>query len=125
LLSNIGIDAERLDRVLKPGIDRYVRTSRERDLRDGNDLLYGPASVTLATFSAKESVYKCLAPLARRRIGFHEVELDFDVGTQSFRASATSSSLDDFDLGKISGKFTVCGEFLITAAYIEAGSKAE
>lgn len=36
-------------------------------------------------FSAKEAVYKCLWPLARRFISFHEVELALDYAGRSFR----------------------------------------
>ena len=37
-------------------------------------------------FSAKESAYKCYFPLARTRLGFRDMEIEFSAGARSFSA---------------------------------------
>ena len=42
--------------------------------------------LTTIVFSAKEAIYKATFPLARRWLGFHDVEVDVDVDGETFEA---------------------------------------
>ena len=121
VLTSVGIDAEPVDRKLRAGIGRHILTANEqlrqneapRDLADGADL-------TLLAFSAKESVYKCLGPTVKRRIGFHEIEVDFDPAARTFRVTSVSDkSLAGFDLAALRGSYTVSCGYIITGTYVE------
>lgn len=73
-LLGIGVDVEDL-RPLAPSLFAEILTPRELQ-----ELPQGPAERTaqaLATFSLKESVYKCLQPIGNTGLGFHAMELDF------------------------------------------------
>jgi enterobactin synthetase component D / holo-[acyl-carrier protein] synthase len=76
-LAAVGIDAE-LDRPLPDELIPIVLTPREQEA-----LLRRPAPdrgrIAALTFSAKESVYKALAPLLDAFIDFQEAEIRFDL----------------------------------------------
>jgi len=78
----IGFDAERL-RPLAPEVAKMVLSAGEE--------ASWPAGVdrghwAMLTFSAKESVYKCLFPLLRIQIGFEDVRLGFGAPGEGFSA---------------------------------------
>lgn len=115
-IAGIGIDAESRDRPLKDSVDRFIRTDAERArMRLPREL----DPLRLA-FSAKESVHKCVAPISGITLGFHDVELDFDLVANSFRArlvGRADARLPDFH--RLVGRFAVTSRFVITSAVIE------
>lgn len=81
-LTAIGFDAERM-RSLAPDVAKMVLSAREE--------ASWPSGVdrgiwAMLTFSAKESVYKCLFPLLRIQIGFEDVSLEFGGPSEGFSA---------------------------------------
>ena len=65
-------------------------------------------------FSAKESVFKAFSPLARRYIGFQEVELLLDVATQSFSVRYLGNTVDKSLIEKAEGHWRTLADHLIT-----------
>lgn len=80
---SVGIDAE-VDEPLPQGVLKAVAFGRERAL-----VAEPAAGVCLdrLLFSAKEAIYKAWFPLARRWLGFEDVEVTIDVGGGTFCAA--------------------------------------
>lgn len=96
----IGIDLESLAQVARvPDLLATVALPSERAV---------PAAVL---FSAKESVYKCLYPRARRFLEFHDVELAFDIGTFRVVRAAGCAARD------VHGAFAVSATHVATVAW--------
>jgi 4'-phosphopantetheinyl transferase EntD len=84
---SLGLDvepAEPLEESLLP----LIVTDRERNALERAETAF-PDLWSRIVFSAKESVYKCLSPLVRRILDFHEVELSFDAREGTFTARPT------------------------------------
>jgi 4'-phosphopantetheinyl transferase EntD len=116
-IAGIGIDAESRDRPLKDSVDRFIRTDAER----ARMLLPRELDPLRLVFSAKESIHKCVAPISGITLGFHDVELDFDVQSSSFQARLVGrgdARLPDFHV--LVGRFAVTPRFVITSAVITA-----
>ena len=69
-------------------------------------------------FSAKESVFKALNPLARRYIGFQEVELLLDATTQSFSVRYFGNAIDQGLFEKSEGHWSALAGHLITLVMV-------
>jgi 4'-phosphopantetheinyl transferase EntD len=79
---SVGIDAE-VHEPLPDGILESVAFGRElAEVAQAN----GGVCLDRVLFSAKEAVYKAWFPLARRWLGFEDVELTIDVRAGRFRA---------------------------------------
>jgi len=105
---SVGIDIE-CQRRLKVDAVRRVATKEE----------YSRYSVVpdfdwTLLFSAKESVFKAFSPLARRYIGFQEVELLLDVATQSFSVRYLGNTVDKSLIEKAEGHWRTLADHLIT-----------
>ncbi len=105
--AGIGLDIERRGRLRDHLLPR-VATPRERAR-----LAAPGASQDLPTllFSAKESVYKCLARRLPRTLGWHDVEIDFGPGPRLgvrllFEAAPLPTRLE--------GRFTLTGDTVAT-----------
>jgi 4'-phosphopantetheinyl transferase EntD len=112
----LGIDAEP-NRPLPDGLLEEVAHGRERDrLADGD----GEADAGRLLFSAKEAVYKAWFPLARRRLGFEDVELFFDVHQPEFRARlmVPGPVVEAGSLYELVGRWTVCDDIIATAVIL-------
>ena len=118
VVAGLGIDVEARDREMRTTLDRFVCTPAEREKQR---LLPEEIDPLRLVFSAKESVHKCVAPLAGITLGFHEVELDIDVANQSFSARVLRRDpvLPDFRL--LAGRFVITPRFVMTTAFIPAG----
>jgi 4'-phosphopantetheinyl transferase EntD len=83
----IGIDAEE-DAPLPRGVLRKVGFGPELEL------VRRPAAVAVdrLLFSAKESVYKAWYPLTRRRLGFADVSVEFDMEERTLTAHVAARS---------------------------------
>ncbi|HEY0810013.1 MAG TPA: 4'-phosphopantetheinyl transferase superfamily protein [Longimicrobiales bacterium] len=116
--AGIGIDVETRDHELRTTLDRFVCTPAERA---GLQTLPEEIDPLRLVFSAKESVHKCVAPVAGITLGFHEVELDIDVANQRFSARVLRRDAVIPDFSLLSGRFVVTPRFVITTAIIPAG----
>jgi enterobactin synthetase component D len=115
----LGIDAESRAHPMKTGLDRFIRTPAERERSDIPDDL-DPVRLV---FSAKESIHKCVAPISGVRLGFHDVELDFDIRNARFRAALIATRHDTLpDFSTIEGRFAVTPNYVLTTSTIRAGT---
>jgi enterobactin synthetase component D len=93
-LAGVGIDTEEvLDGAGSRDIRDTVATRDELARIQGSSALDESSLVTLV-FSAKESVYKCVAPITKQFLEFHDVELlevDFRAGAFVARIHKTLS----------------------------------
>ena len=107
----LGVDAELAEplpddlmpRVLTPSEQAFVDAldARERGL------------LAMLHFSAKEAFYKCQYPLTQRFLGFQEVEVEFELERNRFRAQLCNAGEN--------GAFTLSGQFVIGDALIVTG----
>jgi enterobactin synthetase component D len=74
-------------------------------------------------FSAKESLYKCIYPLVRRRFGFHDVCIaDVDTRRQAFLARMVTTVDARFPVNSVfEGRFALRGAMVHTAVVLPAG----
>ncbi len=70
-------------------------------------------------FSAKESVFKAFSPLAKRYIGFQEVELLLNVATQSFTLRYLGSTIDKGLIEKTEGHWSSLAGHVITVVMVK------
>jgi 4'-phosphopantetheinyl transferase EntD len=110
-LIGIGLDAE-AHRALAPRLLERICTARERAHLAG---LPSPerGSWGIVAFSAKESFYKCYPPLARRGLGFHDVDLEIDAAAGRFRVRLLRE-----DAPAAAGVRTFQGRFLVDATHV-------
>ncbi|HEU5076027.1 MAG TPA: 4'-phosphopantetheinyl transferase superfamily protein [Polyangiaceae bacterium] len=107
----LGLDAERAEplaenlepRVLTAGEQAFVGTFRERER----------GLMAMLHFSAKEAFYKCQYPLTQRFLGFHDVEVTFELERNRFRARLHNAPEND--------DFAVAGQFVLTDDLIVTG----
>lgn len=113
-LAGVGIDTEEvLDRAASAEIRDTVATRDELDRLQRSSAL-DPNSLLTLLFSAKESVYKCVAPLTKEFLEFHEVELlamDLAAGTFEARIRRTLPVA----LGHLRGRFQLDAGLVHTA----------
>ena len=81
---SLGLDVERAERledalVARICTPREIERASERPPPEGVD--WGKL-----VFSAKESAYKCYFPLARKLLGFQDMEIEFSADAASFEA---------------------------------------
>lgn len=97
---SLGIDAERrIDDGCAGRISRVVALPQERDA--GGSAL-APALRIALLFSIKESVFKCLYPLVRRRFYYHALEVrDIDASDGTFRGVLLEPLSPEFDEGRV------------------------
>jgi 4'-phosphopantetheinyl transferase EntD len=117
--SGIGLDAE-VAAPLEPALARLISTPAERERHAEADAPHG-TDWTKLTFSAKESVHKAVAPLSGVTLGFHDVELFFDVDSSTFRTvlvGAERTGLPAFD--RLEGTYRIRDGYVITAVTIRS-----
>ena len=122
----------RRDDVRSVGIDAEVHAR----LPDGvlDQIAFGPELAMVAAgepglhldrvlFSAKETIYKVWFPLARRWLGFEDVELSIDVAARTFRAPLLVDGpvVDGARLTEIAGRWAVEDGIVVTAALVRPG----
>ena len=86
---SVGIDAEP-NAPLPDGVLEAVARGRELELVRGSPSATDHArdvDVSRLLFSAKEAIYKAWFPLARRWLGFEDVELSVDLDAGAFEAA--------------------------------------
>jgi 4'-phosphopantetheinyl transferase EntD len=111
----IGIDVEP-DEPLEPSLWKHVCTEGERRWLEGRPVGERGALAKLL-FSAKESIYKCLHPTLRLRLGFDDVEVKLDLGSARYRASGRGPSRMRIPgLESIEGSIARRGGWIFTGA---------
>jgi 4'-phosphopantetheinyl transferase EntD len=92
-IAGLGLDVERA-RPLEGRVVSIICTGAEISrLGSSPDL---PADLwAMIVFSAKESVYKCWHPLAKRSLDFHDVEIDLAAGAGTFTARILGTRRND------------------------------
>lgn len=117
----IGIDVE-LDVPLPDGV--VETTCSPRELRD----LPQTGGMNWATllFSAKEAVYKAWYPLTRRRLGFRDIDINFDpwCGTFTIRSLEPRVEEQAIHVDDLRGTFASRSGLLFTAAWRESAHAA-
>lgn len=122
LARSLGLDAEGAAPLSPRLVDR-ICTPAESDRLAGLPRTPGLDWAKL-TFSAKESVYKCYFPLARRVIGFRDVEINFGAGDGRFEARLLGADADGADAARrFQGRFDVDAHFVYTAVTLAAGPR--
>lgn len=82
--SGVGIDLQDLRQRMRYDISK--RVCNEDELGWVNQIPEKKNTRLLLLFSAKESVYKALYPVCKRRIGFHDVNIEWNVDENEFLA---------------------------------------
>ncbi len=115
-VSAVGVDAE-VDEPLPRPVLEQVAFGRERAI-----VAERGAGVCLdrLLFSAKEAIYKAWFPLARRWLGFEDVELTIDVGGGAFRAKllVPGPVVDGARLTQLRGRWCADGGIVAAAAVV-------
>jgi len=106
VLQGIGLDIEIIKRV-SLNIAPKVMTEQELKLIEG--VSPHAAQETLALiFSAKESVYKCLYPVCRKRLDFHDAVIVPCAAQSGFKVHMSAALLEEFPaFAVLSGKYSV------------------
>ena len=117
--AGIGLDAE-VAAPLEEALARLIATPAERERHAATAPPEG-TDWTKLTFSGKESVHKAVAPMSGVTLGFHDVELEFDVERSTFRAllvGAERPGLPVFD--RLEGTYRIRDGYVITAVTIRS-----
>jgi len=109
----IGVDVEQAV-PLDP--DLVERVCRPGELAAPGPTAGSPARTKLI-FSAKESVYKCMAPATGVFLEFEDVELLFEAGVDRFRARGHGPARGLIVPATLTGAFAVAGGYWLTAAW--------
>jgi 4'-phosphopantetheinyl transferase EntD len=112
-VTSIGIDAEE-NAPLPDRILERIAFGSEREFPAYD----GPASLDRLLFCAKEAVYKAWFPIARRWLGFEDVEVSIDVEQQAFtsRLLVPAPALGGIALRELRGRW--CAEDGILCAAV-------
>lgn len=121
-MSSLGVDVEK-DAGLDPDLLALVCDDRETETCFA-DPAENPYRLAKVIFSAKESVYKCLYPILRTMLEFHDVHIRLDIRRQVFEAMARSSSRPRFQVGTCEGKFLYAGGYIYTSCILAQSGKS-
>jgi 4'-phosphopantetheinyl transferase EntD len=113
---SLGIDAEPRE-PLPPGVLAAVASAGERRALAAASR---EPCLDRVLFSAKEAAYKAWFPLARRGLGFEDVELSLSVSQGTFRAGllVPGPRVGGRRLTELRGRWILAGEHLLTAVVV-------
>jgi len=117
-MRSIGIDAEVHD-SLPDGVLRLVASPDEQArIREAPDGL----CLDRVLFSAKEAIYKAWYPLARRWLGFDDVDLSLSLDERTFHARllVPGPQVDGGQLTGFDGRWRVDGDVVFCAVVVAA-----
>lgn len=117
---SIGIDIE-ADQPLPPGIPDMVFTAEELRRRREPGIAPTPDALT---FSAKESIFKCLFPLVGEYFDFKDVSVRFEPGAHSFSARLTPSLARVIPSDRLHGLYRQTDGHVLTLVYVSASANA-
>jgi phosphopantetheine--protein transferase-like protein len=118
-VASIGIDVERTERF-RVDLERHILLPGEiaRHL-DGTDGQTRQANMA-AIFSAKEAFYKAQYPLTRRRLTFHDAEVEIDLSTNTFEVRRTADATQQF-----AGRVAIADGFVAASLWFVPGQCLE
>jgi len=113
--SGIGHDVE-LRTPLEPAVLNRICSRRERQqVIDFSDF---PVPICKLFFSAKESIYKSYFLLCHHKLGFEDVEIDFDLVGQSWSAIILKPATNPgVDLRSLNGQFRYDERYIYTGVF--------
>lgn len=112
----LGIDIE-LNKEFPEEIESYVFTESE------NILIYDHPeidSLKMLIFSYKESIYKCICPIVKRYIDFHEVEVTINTFSNTLFAKLNGNLSERLSLEYVQGVYSVNCDYIFTAAFLKS-----
>jgi len=117
-ISGVGIDIENLSRSVNFNIRRHVCVETERKYLES--LSHDQANLDLRIiFSAKESIFKCLFPVSRTYLYFHDATVTIDKKNSGFSFIVSKACAGITREGfQHSGTFTINENLLLTSVYI-------
>lgn len=117
----LGMDIER-HRNLKDGVLAKIATTAEITRVEMLLGQTGNPHYDVVLFSIKEAIHKAYFPLTRHRLGFHDVDVVMDAGTETFTASILRPATDCVAAPPVlQGRFAVTGAYVCTAIVMAAG----
>ncbi len=118
-IKSLGVDIEKREGI-KPGVRDLICLPEELSML--GEYQENPEAWKLI-FSAKESVYKALFPIAEKWIGFSDAKLQFDFEEQCFTAEMDKSLELPNDVGSlVSGRFSISANYILTVVEVPASS---
>jgi 4'-phosphopantetheinyl transferase EntD len=113
---SIGVDIE-LNKPLPQDIPELIFTNHERNSLPGSP---GVQNLDTLTFSAKETVFKCLFPILGFYFDFKEVSLGFDTAGKKFTAHLPARIAQQIGRGQLIGHYHTSESYILTLVYLEA-----
>jgi 4'-phosphopantetheinyl transferase EntD len=112
---SIGIDVEP-DTAINPDLWSSFATDNELCwIKSGANT--SPGRLAHLLFSAKEAAYKCIFPITRKLIGFHDIEIEFDLEGSFFYPAILDKDLTSFlNSSRLSGRFRLTDGFILTCS---------
>ena len=114
LFEGIGIDIEP-DQPLPPGIPAMVLTADEIRWRQHRPAVSNQDALT---FSAKESIFKCLFPLVGEYFDFQDVSVQFDPNSKRFSSHLAPKLARVIQPDRLCGLYSEVDGYLFTLAYL-------
>lgn len=114
----VGIDIE-ADRALPPGVADMVFTEEEQRWWGAQDSISSPDTLT---FSAKESIFKCLFPLVGEYFDFQDVSVQFEPGLQRFTTHLAPRLASVIHPDRLHGLYRQAEGQLLTLVYLGASA---
>ena len=108
----IPLDADLLNRVCRPEEVARLRA------------LPSPLHQAKLVFSAKESVYKCVAPLLGIFLEFADVEILFDADADGFCARGHGPAEALINPATVNGRFVEAGGYWLTVAWQQPAARS-
>lgn len=102
---DVPLDADLLPRICRPEELARLPASADRPRR------------AKLVFSAKESVYKCIAPRSGVFLEFEDVEILFAIGSDRFQARGHGPAAALLAPATLAGAFATAGGYWVTAAW--------
>ncbi|MGE0315442.1 MAG: 4'-phosphopantetheinyl transferase [Lautropia sp.] len=110
-VAGLGIDAE-VAGALPDGTAALILDAEERAWLRGRE-----HALQMVFFSAKESVYKCLAPLTGLFLDFRDATLTLDLAAATFVASIRHPACP---IRRLAGRFALAGGLVLTSVAYRA-----
>ncbi|MCE7903231.1 MAG: phosphopantetheinyl transferase [Gammaproteobacteria bacterium PRO9] len=119
LLHGIGIDVEPATPLDEDLLERVCRPEELARIYGGNMHAPnpGPSHLAKLIFSAKESVYKCIAPRTGIFLEFGDVEILLDPHRPAFSVQGHDAARGHLGPGLLSGRIVELGGYWITATW--------
>lgn len=114
---SLGVDVELLE-PLSSDLRPMICTPEEEEWLKA----FGPGAGNAAKliFSAKETVYKCWAPIEEEWLDFHEATLELDMDEECWTARLLKEPTKGFP-SRLSGRFSRQNGLILTAAVVQTG----